>query len=539
MITEDQSAVVAYLSSSAAHDGAAVERIDTHSSILFLAGARAWKLKRAVRYDYLDYSTAARRRMMCEAEVRINRRTAPELYRGVAAVTRQRDGSLAIGGDGIAVDWLVEMARFDQAGLLDRLAEAGLLPRRLMAPLARAVARLHRTADGRINHGGWDGMRRIVDGNAAGLAHDSAGILDPAACARLTNQARFAVDRVGVLLDQRRDGGFVRHCHGDLHLRNIVLLDGRPTLFDAIEFSDEISSIDVLYDLSFLLMDLWRLGLRHHANGLWNAYLAETGDVGGVPLMPLFLSCRAAVVAKTTATSAHLQPDAERREQLRALANEYLALAGSLLEPPPPRLIAIGGLSGSGKSTLAIDLAPAIGAAPGAIVIRSDEIRKHLGGVKPLDPLGPEGYTDDMNRRVYSTLMTHCDAIVRGGAAVIADAVFARSEDRDAIQHVAAAAGVPFIGLWLDATESVLMARVAARGPDASDAGVDVVRQQLAQGADEVEWHHIDSSRARQQVCDAAAAIAADHTPVGQVSGRSASRRHQSSSGSTPRVSST
>jgi hypothetical protein len=480
--------------------------------MVFLAGERAWKLKRAVRYDYLDYSTADRRRAMCEAEVRINRRTAPALYRGVAAVTRQADGSLAIRGDGTPVDWLVEMARFDQHSVFDQLADAGVLPLRLMRPLAQAIARFHRTAEGRSNHGGWDAMRRIVDGNAAGFARDGAGILDPISCGRVTNRARFAVDRVGVLLDRRRDEGFVRHCHGDLHLRNIVLLGDQPTLFDAIEFNDDISSIDVLYDLAFLLMDLWRLGLRHHANVVWNGYLAETGLLDGVPLMPLFLSVRAAVVAKTTATSAGLQTDEGRRQELRVRANQYLAMAESLLEPPPARLIAVGGLSGSGKSTLAMDLAPSLGAAPGAIVIRSDEIRKQLCGVQPLDRLGPEGYTDDVSRRVYATLLEKADAIVRGGSAVIADAVFARSADRDAIQHVAAAAGVPFVGLWLEAPASVLMSRVKRRGPDVSDAGVDVLRQQLAREADPLTWHRLDASGSRQHVCDAADAIVgADH----------------------------
>jgi len=299
MITEDQSSVIGFLSSPTTHAGAAVERIDTHASIVFLAGERAWKLKRAVRYDYLDYSTADQRRVMCEAEVRINRRTAPALYRGVTAVTRQADGWLAIGGTGTPVDWLVEMARFDQSGLFDRLAEAGVLPLQLMGPLAHTIARFHHAADGRVNQGGWDAMRRIMDGNAAGFAAEGAGVLDPARCARLTDRARFALDRGGVLLDQRREDGLVRQCHGDLHLRNIVLLGGQPTLFDAIEFNEDISSIDVLYDLAFLLMDLLRLGLPHHANAVWNGYLADSCDLDGLPLMSLFLSCRAAVMAKT------------------------------------------------------------------------------------------------------------------------------------------------------------------------------------------------------------------------------------------------
>lgn len=506
MITEDQSSIVAFLSSPEAHGGAgAVERLDTHASIVFLAGDRAWKLKRAVRYAYLDYSTADRRRAMCEAEVRINRRTAPSLYRGVAAVTRQADGGLAIGGAGTPVDWLVEMTRFDESCVFNRLAEAGMLPLRFMDPLAHAIARFHGTADDRANHGGWEAMRRIIDGNAAGFKEEAAGVLDPVRWAKLTDRSRFMLDRNCILLDQRRDDGLVRHCHGDLHLRNVVLLDGRPTLFDAIEFNDEFSSIDVLYDLAFLLMDLWRLGLPRHANVLWNRYLAETGDLDGLPLMPLFLSCRAAVMAKTTATAANLQTDAGRRLELQALANDYLSMADELLEPPPPRLIAVGGLSGSGKSTLARDLAPAIGAAPGAIVIRSDEIRKKVCGVKLLDRLGPQGYTDAVSRRVYGALMAQADKVIRGGYAAIADAVFTDVADRDAVQHVAREAGVPFIGLWLEAPAGVLMSRVEGREPDVSDAGVDVVRRQLAYRVDPVSWNRLDAAGTRQQVCDAAA----------------------------------
>ena len=461
MITEDQSDVVAYLSAPTAHASAAVELMETHASIVFLAGDRAWKLKRAVRYDYLDYSTADRRRAMCEAEVRVNRRTAPGLYRGVTAVTRQADGSLAIGGEGAPVDWLVEMARFDQGAMLDRLAEAGVLPLKLMEPLAHAVAGLHHAAESCMQDGGWDKMRRVIDGNATGFARDTGGVLDPATCTTLTNRARFVLDRGGLVLDRRRNDGMVRRCHGDLHLRNIVLLDGQPTLFDAIEFNEEFSSIDVLYDLAFLLMDLWRLGLPHHANLLWNSYLAETRNLDGLPVMPLFLSCRAAVLAKTTATAANLQQDQGRREELRVLAHDYLTRAHAMLEPPPPRLIAIGGLSGSGKSTLALDL-----------------------------------------------------ALVRGGYTAIADAVFAKAADRAAIQHVAAAAGVPFSGLWLEAPASLLIARVEARGIDVSDAGADVVRHQLVVPLDSLQWPRLDASGTRPQVVDAAnTLVAGGHRP--------------------------
>ncbi len=506
-ITEDQSAIVAFLSEPSTHGGATVERIDTHTSIVFLAGDRAWKLKRAVRYDYLDYSTADRRRAMCEAEVLVNRRTAPSLYRGIAAVTRQADGSLAIGRGGTAVDWLVEMSRFDQRFLFDRLAETGQLPLELMRPLAGEIARFHRQAASRANHDSWAAMRRVIDGNAAGFADYGAGILDPARCAKLTAFAHVMLDRGDVLLEHRSAEGLVRHCHGDLHLRNIVLLDGRPTLFDAIEFNDDIAWIDVLYDLAFLLMDLGRLGLPQHANVLWNAYLADAGDFDGLPLMPLFLSCRAAVMAKTTATAARLQTDPGRRRELRARANACLAMADAVLEPASPCVIAVGGRSGSGKSTLAMALAPSAGAAPGAVVIRSDEIRKKLCGVQPLDRLGPAGYTDEVSRRVYAALLDQAEKVVCGGYTAIADAVFGDAADRAAIEHVARVTGVPFVGLWLEAPEPVLIARVDSRGPDASDADADVLRRQLAHPALAPRWHSLDAAGARQQVCAAAAEL--------------------------------
>jgi len=517
MITEDQTKVVEFLGSSSTHGGAAVERIETHASIVFLAGARAWKLKRAVRYDYLDFSTIARRKAMCDAELRINRRTAPALYLGVVAVTRGPDGSLALGGSGTPVDWVLEMARFDQEGLFDRLAARKSLGLDLMPSLAVEIARFHQAAESRKDHGGTPGMAWVIDGNATGLTELGAGILDPAVCASLTSEARRLLERQGALLDARRDAGRVRQCHGDLHLRNIVLIDGRPTLFDAIEFNDEIACIDVLYDLAFLLMDLWRRRLPRHANDLWNGYLAETVDFEGVPLLPLFLSCRAAVRAKTSATAAGLQSDAPRRRELQDLARGYLEMAGELLRPSGPCLIAVGGLSGSGKSTLAQALGPSVGTVPGAVVIRSDEIRKRLCGVDPLQRLGPEGYTPEISRRVYATVAERAGVIVGGGHAAIADAVFARPSDREAIEQVAAAARVPFAGLWLDAPETVLVARTEHRHRDPSDADAGVIRAQLAQDMGPIAWRRIDASSSSTTVLRQATAALEDRLGHGTV----------------------
>lgn len=507
MVTEDQTAVVEFLASPAAHGGAPVDRIDTHSAIVFLAGPRAYKLKRAVRFDYLDFSTSERRRAMCEAEVRLNRRMAPGLYRGVIAVTRATGGTLALGGGGTAVDWLVEMNRFQQDAVFDRLAASGRLDLDLMPPLAAAVAAFHAAAEHRPDHGGQAGMSWVIEGNASGCAEYGADHLDPAACARVNDKSRAELGRRGALLDARRHGGFVRQCHGDLHLRNIVLLDGRPTLFDGVEFNDEIACTDVLYDLAFLLMDLWRRNLPRHANALWNRYLAETGHLEGLPLLPLFLSCRAAVRAKTSATAARFQDDRGRRGALQDQAREYLAKAEALLERPPPVLLAVGGLSGSGKSTLALALAPSLGAVPGAVVQRSDEIRKRLSGVPLLERLGPAGYTPAMSARVYAALVERASETVRAGHGAIVDAVYARQSDRLAIEQAAREASIPFLGLWLDAPEPLLATRTAQRRNDPSDADAAVVRLQRAQETGAIEWHRIDASRPPEAVLEEAAQV--------------------------------
>jgi predicted kinase len=337
-------------------------------------------------------------------------------------------------------------------------------------------------------------MRWVIDGNAFAFAEQGAGILDPTLCADVTNESRRWLDRCGTLLDERRDSGFVRQCHGDLHLRNIVSWKGEPTLFDAVEFNDEIACIDVLYDLSFLLMDLWKRGLPRHANSVFNGYLTETDDLEGLAVLPLFLSCRAAVRAKTSVAASILQSDGKRRVELQELARTYLRMALELLRPAPPCLIAVGGFSGSGKTSLARAVAPAIGAVPGAVVIRSDEIRKRLCGVPELSHLGAAGYTPEVSHRVYQRLAERSAAVIRTGHSAIADAVFGRPQDRTTLEEATALASVPFAGLWLQAPERVLLDRVRRRERDASDADAGVVREQLATSTGSVTWHRIDAS---------------------------------------------
>jgi len=228
--------------------------------------------------------------------------------------------------------------------------------------------------------------------------------------------------------------------------------------------------------------------------------LRETADWCGVALLPLFLSCRAAVRAKTSATAATLQSEPGRRSELEQAAREYLAMAGELLHPPGPTLIAVGGFSGSGKSTLAFGLAPFIGAVPGAFALRSDEIRKQLCGVSALERLGPAGYTAGVTERVYRTLAEQARAVLSTGHTVIVDAVHASSEDRQAIERVASDAGASFVGFWLDAPQETLVARSSRRRNDPSDADADVIRMQSNLETGPIDWRRLDASAPAERV---------------------------------------
>lgn len=495
MVTGDQREVVDFLSQPQTHGlaGGHVARVETHSAMVFLAGNRALKLKRAVRYDYLDFSTPEQRRRCCLAEVALNQHLAPSLYRGVAVVTREPSGRLALDGHGEPVEWLVDMTRFDGEQLADRLAARDALPLTLMPALAQAIADVHDAAQRYpASADGATGMAWVVEGNRAAFLALGDTLAPERARARLIDATARTLDAATPLLAARRAAGLVRQCHGDLHLGNIVVLEGRPTLFDAVEFNDAISRIDVLYDLAFVLMDLWHRALPRHANALLNEYLQHTGDLEGLALLPLFLSCRAVVRAKTSATAATLA-DADARPALMAAARDYLALAEHCLAPGGAMLVAVGGLSGTGKSTAAALVAPAVGAAPGAVHLRTDVLRKVMHGLPPLAHLPEAAYAPEVTAQVYARLRHDAATVLAAGHAVICDGVFGRRDERDALASVAANAGVPFVPVWLDAPETALVARVATRTGDASDATADVVRRQLASVSPPPDWTRVDA----------------------------------------------
>lgn len=475
---------------------ATVERIDTHASIVFLAGPFAYKVKRAVKYPFLDFSTLEKRREACLNELRVNARTAPALYLEVVPITGGKNGKFKIGGDGRAVEWVLIMRRFDQDKLYDRMAEAGKLRLVSMPPLAEVIATFHDSADRLLNPDqSVAPLEAILRDNTEELA-STPRFVPKDAGRELATLSRERLAALMPLLRARALGGFVRHCHGDLHLRNIVEIDGRPVLFDAIEFDASFATIDVLYDLSFLLMDLGNRGLIAHANAVLNVYLEREGSTAnliGLAALPLFLSMRAAIRAKVellrTNTSVAEEAGAARKKVL-----SYFDLARSFLTPTPPRLIGIGGLSGSGKSAISRAIAPYIGPFPGAVHIRSDVERKRLFGVAPTEKLPESAYSLAVSDEVYSICRKRALMALGGGQAVIVDAVHAKQDEREALAALASEMDVPFSGLWLEAPPEVMRQRIARRTSDASDATPAIIDAQLKYEIGEQNFQVIDAS---------------------------------------------
>lgn len=506
-VVADQEAAFALLADPATHgiDGD-VRRIDTHGAAVFLAGPDVYKVKRAVRFSFMDFSTLEKRRRACARELELNRATAPGLYRGLIPIVR-RDGALHLGqegkepgGGGEIVEWAVHMRRFDANATLDHAAAAGGLTPALIAALAQAVEKAHAQAPVITGTSGRE-LRAVARHVVAGL-REAPHMLPPARVSALEAAFLEAFDRLEPPLARRAAAGEVRRCHGDLHLRNIARIDGAPVLFDALEFDEALATTDRLYDLAFLIMDIAVRGLAFEANLLLNRYLIACGDAppyDGLAALPLFLALRAAIRAQVGAAAAAFR-GAEGRNAAGEEARAYLAFAERALAPRAVKLVAVGGLSGSGKSTLAAALAPHLGPLPGAVHLRSDVERKRLHGTPELERLPPEAYSMETTQQVYAVLRARAEAVLATGHGVIVDAVHQRPDERAEIAALAREAGVDFLGLWLEAPVDALADRVAARRGDASDATAEVVRWQAGREAGPLDWARLDSTQAPEKL---------------------------------------
>jgi aminoglycoside phosphotransferase family enzyme/predicted kinase len=481
-VSPAQAEVIAFLSDPSSYQGGEpVDRFETHANLVFVAGSDAWKIKRAVRFPYLDFSTLEKRHTACLREVEVNHRFAPELYVGCVPITRCRSsGGLEIEGRGEVIEWCVHMRRFDQAALLSSVAKRDGITDGLARSVADTVFASHARADPIDPALAFSLFGQAMTSLCQSFARSQILEAEPVRAFASSVSRQFA--RTRTTLEERARQGCVRRCHGDLHLANIVLWQGRPLLYDAIEFDEAIASTDTLYDLAFLLMDLDCHGQRRAANTVLNRYLWRSNrDLGleGLRALPLFLGARAGIRALVWADRA-AQEEADARQSNAERARGYLLAALGYLTPPVAELIAVGGLSGTGKTTLAAALAPGIGPTPGAVHLRSDLERKSLFGVKETVRLGPESYSSQVGHQVYEALRRKARLALEAGHSVIVDAVHLRPEERLGVERIAVGLGLRFRGLWLEAQSERLIERVAARQHDASDATAGVVRQQLA-----------------------------------------------------------
>ena len=476
-----------------------VGRVDTAGAVVFLAGPDVYKVKRAVTFPFMDLSTLDKRREACEAEIAVNRDNAPGVYLEALPIVRN-GATLAIGGAGDVVEWVAHLRRFDENATLDRVAERGGLSDAMIDKLALAIRRSHARAPLRDAARAAQELETYIEQNDAAFA-EWPDLFPPASARRLSRSSRLAFAVARPVAAGARRFRFHRRCHGDLHLRNIVLIDGEPTLFDAVEFSDEIASGDVLYDLAFLLMDLEERGLRAAANRLFNRYLGPEPPhaMAGLAALPLFLSLRAAIRAKVEAAGAE-RLEGERRTR-RARSPAPISIAPpQFLRYAPPRLIAVGGLSGVGKSALAGALAPRIGRAPGALWLRSDVERKAMFGVEERDHLPDSAYSPDVSREVYRRIDDKARRRAAGGP-------FGRSR-RDL--RIGGATARPSLAgprgrrrlrrhVSRGAARDAARAHRASRRADASDADARVARAQRAEPLRERGWSPMDAAQDRDR----------------------------------------
>jgi len=459
--------------------------IETACAHVFLGPLTAFKMKRHKDLGYVDFSTPERRLWALERELAFNRVAAPDIYRAVRRITREADGSLALEGGGPVVDHVLEMRRFDEGAVL--AADPDVIDGALADLLGRTIAGFHAEAPLRPG-AGWRAMEFTVNSNA-NLLRELDDKLDAGRVESLIALTGEALAANRDLLEARGQAGFSRRCHGDLHLANILLEAGRPVLFDCIEFSDVLSDLDVQYDLAFLLMDLDFRGRRDAGVRVLSAYLDAaarrfpTSLWDGLAALPLMLSVRAGVRAHVCAHGGDLDT-----------ARAYVETAIAHLSPAAPVLAAVGGLSGTGKSSFARAIAPGLGRSPGAVILRTDEVRKRLLGVAPDAQLAADAYGRETTLRTYDALIDEARAVLAAGQAVVLDATFIDPELRHRAEVLAAACGLPFHGVWLETAPEILRGRIADRTGDASDATLATLEDQLARDAGPMSWSRLEAS---------------------------------------------
>ena len=463
------------------HAVSSVDLIETHISWVLLAGEFVYKIKKPIVLDFLDFHDLERRKYYCDKEIRLNQPWAPEIYLDVVPITLE-NGQSRIGGAGTPIEYAVRMRRFDQQSRLDLQLETGKLTVADMKELGRTIAARHAAAQV------VDAIQRA---RVAALTKDFIwdnfaaldGFIDADELKFLHEWTSCKLQEIDSLLLQRFDDGYVRDCHGDLHLANLVRLPTGITAFDCIEFNTDLRHIDVTCDIAFLIMDL--VARRRHdlAAHFLNRYLERTGDYQCMRLMSLFFVYRCLVRAKVAVILSEESETDKAREAALSEAHWYCDMARRQATERTPVLIVMSGLSGSGKTWVSGQLMAALP----AIRIRSDVERKRIFDLRETESsssdVGSGIYTDEVNRTVYERLNHTGRMILEAGHNVILDAAFLKVADRAAAISVAKECGLPCLLVDVHAPADVLRDRVRQRSKhadDASEAGQEVLEHQLA-----------------------------------------------------------
>lgn len=483
-----------------------IERIETHGATVMLGKYHALKLKKPVHFDHMDYSTSDKRRAFCEKELVLNRKSAPELYLDVLPLYACEKNAFSFNKGDRIVDHALRMRRFPQGNRLDEYTEREGLSLRLQEKLSDAVISLHTSAKIVTNVEDVPVFHDVIDNNFQQLDGFCPDILNLEDVQTYRKNLHDCVTTNNTLLTSRITDQWVRWGHGDLHLQNICVLDDLPLLYDAIEYQDAFVISDIVYDLSFLLMDLWDRGLQAEANNIFNRYLAgmkcmlEPKGLEILSLLPFYLSMRAGIrthVAGNRYMQSHISKD---KKHFARQTRDLFRTSEAYLKQCPPQMIAIGGYSGSGKSTLARHLAPMIGAAPGAVRIRSDEIRRQLIGWDEFSKMPQSAYTSEKSAAVYDQMALCAKTVLQSGHSVILDAVLDREDDQLAFEQIARDIQIPFTGIWINVDRTIMAQRIEGRHRDASDATVDVLDQQILRNNKKRDtWHQLDGSGTMQQ----------------------------------------
>ena len=465
---------------------APIELIQTHISYVFLTGEFVYKLKKPANYGFLDFSTLEKRKHFCHEELRLNQRGAAELYLDVLPIAQDGE-TLVLNGIGEAVEYVVKMRQFPQETLLSAMYDRGELTNQHLIDLAQVLAAFHKDAptnDYILSFGAVAQIRQAIDENY----DQTAGYIGVAQTQEQFDETKAYTDKLfaeqEAMFKSRVEHRFIRECHGDVHLRNICFWHNKILLFDCIEFNEPFRFVDTMFDIAYIIMDFDARNRADLANLFLNTYLEQSGDWEGLQVLPLYLSRQSYVRAKVTSflLSDPSIPEAVKQES-KETASRYYRLSWEYTQHKQGKIILMSGLSGSGKSTIASKLARE----SGAIQIRSDAVRKHLGGVA-LDAKGDDSlYSPEMNQKTYDRLLTLGVMLASQGWTIILDAKYDRQALRTPVIEQAQAAGIAIEILYCEASEDDLRDRVSQRQGDISDADLEVLAQQTFEAFSETE----------------------------------------------------